>query len=79
MAAALITKSLIKILKPFAKKNPNDIFPGIEALKKIYGKNIYKEIEGSSSKRIKNSVSAAWQKAGGNPMTGEFTGSKGGK
>ena len=79
MAAALITKSLIKILKPFAKKNPNDIFPGIEALKKIYGKNIYKEIEGSSSKRIKNSVSTAWQKAGGNPMTGEFTGSKGGK
>ena len=76
MAAALITKSLIKILKPFAKKNPNDIFPAIEALKKIYGKNIYK----SNTKKLKNSIGEAWKSkaVGGNPMESTFTGVKGG-
>ena len=74
MIAKLSLGAVVKILKPFVKKNPNNIFPGIEKLFKVYGKNIYKE----NTTRLKGTVSKAWQEAGGNLMTGRMTGAYGG-
>ena len=39
----LFAKALVPILKPFAKENPDDIFPAIAALKKKFGNEIYKD------------------------------------
>ena len=75
----LFAKALVPILKPFAKENPDDIFPAIAALKKKFGNEIYKDSD--PTKKLKNTISRAWQskEVGGNPMERDVTGAMGAK
>jgi hypothetical protein len=75
----MFVKALVPILKSFAKKNPDDIFPAIAALKKKFGNEIYKNSD--PTKKLKNTISRAWQskEVGGNPMKNVFTGLMGGE
>lgn len=74
----LFAKALVPILKPFAKENPDDIFPAIAALKRNLEMKYIKIV---IQQKLKNTIGKTWQskEVGGNPMKNVFTGLMGGE